>query len=108
MTVEWKVACERTGVTHIGLYEGTKHSTATDFLRRGIDERVIQALLGHADMRSTRRYARLADQALVAALIPACGSNVDPGKRRRVTTRKSKTPGGPPGNRTRVAGDSST
>jgi len=101
MTVEWKVACERAGVPHIGLYEGTKHSTATDFLRRGIDERVIQALLGHADVRSTRRYARLADQALVAALIPACGSNVDPRKRRRSTTRKIKSAGGPPGTRTR-------
>lgn len=100
MTVEWKVACERAGVPHVGLYEGTKHSTATEFLRRGIHERVIQALLGHADVRSTRRYARLADHALVEALIPGCGSNVDPRRRRRATTREVSSSGGPPRTRT--------
>jgi hypothetical protein len=71
--VEERVRARR--VPHVGLYEGTKHSTATELLRRGINEHVIQALLGHADVRSTRRCARLADQALVEALIPACGSD---------------------------------
>jgi len=52
------------------LYEGTKHSTATHMLRRGVQERTIQALLGHRDARSTRRYARLADEALVEAIQP--------------------------------------
>jgi site-specific recombinase XerD len=47
---------------------GTKHSRATDLLLQGVPERVIQALLGHRDARSTRRYARLADSALVEAI----------------------------------------
>jgi len=47
------------------LYEGTKHSFATDALLRGVPERSLQAYLGHADVRSTRRYARLSNQALI-------------------------------------------
>jgi len=73
----WKAACIATDV-EISLYEGTKHSRATDLLRQGVSERVLQALLGHRDARSTRRYARLADEALVDAIRPRCGSNVDP------------------------------
>jgi site-specific recombinase XerD len=73
----WKAACTLTDV-EISLYEGTKHSRATDLLRQGVSERVLQVLLGHRDARSTRRYARLADEALVAAIRPRCGSNVDP------------------------------
>jgi integrase len=41
---------------------------ATDALRRGVPERSLQAFLGHRDVRSTRRYARLADDALVHVL----------------------------------------
>jgi Phage integrase family len=52
--------------------------SATDLLRQGVSERVLQALLGHRDTRSTRRYARLADEALVAAIRPRCRSSVDP------------------------------
>ena len=51
-------------------YEGTKHAFATDLKRRGVDDRVIQSILGHADRRSVERYARLEDQAVVTALRP--------------------------------------
>lgn len=63
----WHAACREVGVT-VSLYEGTKHSLATELLRQGVSERVLQALLGHRDPRSIRRYARLADQALVEAI----------------------------------------
>ena len=69
----WVRACKRVGV-EVGLYEGTKHAFATDAARRGVQERHIQAFLGHADVRSTRRYARLADQALVTVLRPGATS----------------------------------
>ncbi|HBZ70703.1 MAG TPA: hypothetical protein DEP35_13605 [Deltaproteobacteria bacterium] len=66
---EWHAACARVGVKAT-LYEGTKHSRATDLLRQKIDERTLQVLLGHRDSKSTRRYARLANQALVEAIRP--------------------------------------
>ena len=42
------------------MYEGTKHSTATDAIRRGVPLEQIQAALRHADEASTRVYAKLA------------------------------------------------
>jgi hypothetical protein len=37
---------------------------------RGVPERALQSFLGHADVRSTRRYARMADGALLEVLRP--------------------------------------
>ena len=54
----------------VGLYEGTKRTMATDAVRRGLSERALQAFLGHRDVRSTRRYARLSDEALVSVPRP--------------------------------------
>ena len=63
----WGKACDEVGVK-VGIYAGTKHAMATHLLSRGVQERHIQALLGHADVRSTRRYAKLADEGLVEAI----------------------------------------
>ena len=64
----WEAACTEVGIEGISIYEGCKHSFATDAVARGVQERHLQAFLGHADVRSTRRYARLADAALVDVL----------------------------------------
>jgi len=64
----WEKACEAVGIEGISIYEGCKHSFATDAVARGVQERHLQAFLGHADARSTRRYARLADAALIDVL----------------------------------------
>lgn len=55
----WKRACEKTNVK-AKLYEGTKHTFATGAKARGIEDRSVQEYLGHADRRSTERYAKLA------------------------------------------------
>ena len=64
----WGRAVEAAGFPHISLYEGTKHSMATDAIRRGVPERHLQVFLGHQNVESTRRYARLADNALLEVL----------------------------------------
>jgi len=64
----WNRAVAAAGLPHIGLYEGTKHSFATDAIRRGVPERHLQRFLGHASVMSTRRYARLADNAMLEVL----------------------------------------
>ena len=66
----WYSACEAAGVPQIGVYEGTKHTLGTELRREGVPLDVIQAVFGHADARSTERYARLADTAVIAALTP--------------------------------------
>lgn len=70
----WRHGCEQVGI-RVKLYEGTKHSFATAALRRGVPEIAIQRFLGHTDVRSTRRYARLADEALVSVLRPRWSSD---------------------------------
>jgi hypothetical protein len=44
---------------------------ATDAIRRGVPERPLQRFLGHKNVQSTRRYARLADNALLEMLRPS-------------------------------------
>lgn len=61
ITAEWKAACARAGVAGVSVYPGTKHSSATELARRGVDRATLQRFLGHADQRSTDGYVVLAD-----------------------------------------------
>ncbi len=64
-----------------------RHSFATHLLERGVDIRVIQALLGHDKLETTARYARVA-----TGMISAVESPLDDlGARQR---RRRKTGGG--------------
>jgi integrase len=66
---KWVAAVRAAGIgRHVKLYEGTKHSFATDAYRRGVDARVLQAMLGHQDRASTDRYARLSGEMLRSAV----------------------------------------
>ena len=57
---EWNRAAQDVGV-RVRMYEGTKHTTATEALRSGRRLEEIQAALGHRDRKSTERNARLAE-----------------------------------------------
>lgn len=54
----------RQGITDASLYQGTKHSFASDALEAGIDINRIRKFLGHSDPRSTEKYAKLSDKSL--------------------------------------------
>jgi len=64
---EWDRAAQRVGVL-VRMYEGTKHTTATEALRAGRRMEEIQRALGHRDRKSTERYARLAEVTPVGEL----------------------------------------
>ena len=64
---EWNRAAQRVGLK-VRMYEGTKHSTATDALRRGVSLDTIQSALRHRDPASTKRYAQLGRQGIVDIL----------------------------------------
>ncbi len=69
----WRTASQKAGVAPGRMYEDTKHSFATDAVRRQVPERLLQRFLGHSSVASTRRYAQLADDALVDVLGPKPG-----------------------------------
>jgi hypothetical protein len=47
------------------LYQGTKHSFGTQRLAEGFNLSEVQAVMGHADQRSTLRYAKYQTEKLV-------------------------------------------
>jgi integrase len=57
----WNKAAREVGVT-VSMYPGTKHTTATELIRRGEARETVQALLGHADPRSTDHYVQLSNR----------------------------------------------
>jgi integrase len=62
-----EAACRKLGV-HFTMYECGRKAAATHALKRSSDIHAVQKLLRHADPRTTERYAKLADQALVKVL----------------------------------------
>ena len=63
---EWRRAAARAGVD-AKMYEGTKHSAATSWLSSGMPMEFVQRMLRHRDRKSTERYGKLTDAALVAS-----------------------------------------
>ncbi len=64
----WDRAVKRTGLPHISLYEGTRHSVASQAGNRGEDLNLIQSLLGHTNSKTTRRYVHLNAKGLKVVL----------------------------------------
>ena len=60
----WEKACKAAGLPVLKPYKTLRHSTATEWMRRGASEREVQELLGHRTRHATPRYARLADERL--------------------------------------------
>jgi integrase/recombinase XerD len=58
------------GITKRVTLHTLRHSFATHLLERGVDIRVIQALLGHSKLTTTARYARVATGMIAAVDSP--------------------------------------
>ena len=64
----WGRARDEVGVPRGRFYEDTKHTFGTDLARKKVPERLQQAWMGRSSVASTRRYAQLADEALLDVL----------------------------------------
>ena len=58
----WEKSCKAAGLPVLKSYESLRHSTATEWLRRGATLQEVQHMLGHKGPHATPRYARLADE----------------------------------------------
>jgi len=75
------------GITKPVTLHTLRHSFATHLLERGVDIRVIQALLGHSKLTTTARYARVA-----TGMIAAVDSPLDDLNQTRRKKGKAKSP----------------
>jgi integrase len=64
---QFRMARARVGLDHLHFHD-VRHSAASEMINAGVDLYTVGAVLGHADARSTKRYAHLATQTLVAAV----------------------------------------
>jgi site-specific recombinase XerD len=77
-------AVKKAGITKPVTLHSLRHSFATHLLERGVDIRVIQALLGHDKLETTARYTRVA-----TGMISAVDSPLDDLGTRRRKRRKT-------------------
>jgi integrase len=63
----WRKAADAVGVA-CDLYQGTRHTRATNLVNSGVPLQVVQKLLGHTRSDMTQRYARLTTDTLREAL----------------------------------------
>ncbi len=59
LTKQWRKACDKAEVAGITLYEGTRHSLASQLANRDKSLMKIGALLGHSTSKMTERYSHL-------------------------------------------------
>jgi len=83
----FKVAAQAAAITKPVTLHTLRHSFATHLLERGVDIRVIQALLGHSKLTTTARYASVATGMIAAVESPL--DNLTPRKRKKGKARPS-------------------
>ena len=79
-------AADAAGITKAVTLHSLRHSFATHLLDRGIDIRLIQALLGHEKLDTTARYTRVATGTIAGIESPL--DLLEP-RRRRKKSRKT-------------------
>ncbi len=80
---------KKAGITKPVTLHSLRHSFATHLLERGVDIRVIQALLGHDKLETTARYTRVATGMISAVDSPLDDLGTRPGKRRKTKGQAS-------------------
>jgi len=75
---------KKAGITKPVTLHSLRHSFATHLLERGVDIRVIQALLGHDKLETTARYTRVATGMISAVDSPLDDLSTRPRKRRKI------------------------
>ncbi len=60
MSTIWNTACDEAGVDRVWMYQGTRHSRATQLIIAGKSPKLVRDLLGHSSQRTTDRYEKVA------------------------------------------------
>jgi site-specific recombinase XerD len=65
-----KTAMDRAGITKRVSCHTFRHSFATHMLENGVNIRVVQELIGHADVKTTEIYTHVMEKDISAVLSP--------------------------------------
>lgn len=65
-----KVAVNRAGITKFVSCHTFRHSFATHMLENGVNIRVVQELMGHADVKTTEIYTHVMEKNISAVVSP--------------------------------------
>jgi site-specific recombinase XerD len=65
-----KTAMDRAGITKRVSCHTFRHSFATHMLENGVNIRVVQELIGHADVQTTEIYTHVMEKDISAVLSP--------------------------------------
>lgn len=88
-TKKWKEAAIEAGYANVTLYEGTRHSLASQAVNRGVPLYVIQKFLGHTSPKMTERYSHLKTSGLRQAQRQASVINIDSAKCLQMENREN-------------------
>jgi len=64
----WREACKKVGIEGVRPYDGTRHSFASQLVNRGKSLEIIGEILGHSDIRTTKKYAHVHMDAMRRAM----------------------------------------
>jgi site-specific recombinase XerD len=64
----WRTACKEVGIEGVRPYDGTRHSFASQLVNRGKSLEIIGEILGHSDIRTTKKYAHVHMDAMREAM----------------------------------------
>ena len=63
----WKAACKKVGID-INLYNGSRHSFGSQRVNEGFTLEEIGSVMGHSDVRMTKKYAIILTENLKAVI----------------------------------------
>ncbi len=64
----WRSACNKTGIENVTPYSGTRHSFASQLINEGRSLEIIGEILGHTDIRTTKKYSHVSLDAMRKAM----------------------------------------